>query len=125
MATKYTKWPWNGPNGHKIYQHFQLQDPPRFSQIGIFGLKTNKSGNPGCKPNVQKSNCENDEKAAAKILMTWFDFNDQFGRHLLLIHTFSEDIKTRLGRLKMIAAIGDKRRRYESEKSTRAYFLHV
>jgi hypothetical protein len=27
------------PNGHKIYQHLPLQDPPKFTQIGIFGLK--------------------------------------------------------------------------------------
>jgi hypothetical protein len=27
------------PNDHKIYQHLQLQDPPKFNQIGIFGLK--------------------------------------------------------------------------------------
>jgi hypothetical protein len=38
-ALKYTKWPENGPNGHKIYKHRQLQDPPKFTQIGIFGLK--------------------------------------------------------------------------------------
>jgi hypothetical protein len=25
--------------GHKIYQHLQLQDPPKFTQIRIFGLK--------------------------------------------------------------------------------------
>jgi hypothetical protein len=23
------------------YQHFTLQDPPKFTEIGIFGLKTN------------------------------------------------------------------------------------
>jgi hypothetical protein len=27
------------PNGYKIYQHLPLQDPPKFTQIGIFGLK--------------------------------------------------------------------------------------
>jgi hypothetical protein len=27
------------PNGHKMYQHLSLQDPPKFTQIGIFGLK--------------------------------------------------------------------------------------
>jgi hypothetical protein len=41
VATKYTKWPHNIPNGHKINQQFPLQDPPKFTQIGIFGLKTN------------------------------------------------------------------------------------
>jgi hypothetical protein len=34
------------PNGHKIYQHFPLQDPPKFTQIVIFGLKTKPSGIP-------------------------------------------------------------------------------
>jgi hypothetical protein len=24
-----------------VYQHLQLQDPPKFTQIWIFGLKTN------------------------------------------------------------------------------------
>jgi hypothetical protein len=48
---KYTKRPQNTPNGHKlfpmavnghkIYQDFPLIDPPKFTQIGIFGLKTN------------------------------------------------------------------------------------
>jgi hypothetical protein len=27
------------PNGHKMYTHLPLQDPRKFSQIGIFGLK--------------------------------------------------------------------------------------
>jgi hypothetical protein len=27
------------PNGHKIYQHLPLQDTPKFTHIGIFGLK--------------------------------------------------------------------------------------
>jgi hypothetical protein len=48
-ATKFTKCPLNisngckicRPIGHKIYQQFPLQDPPKFTQIGIFGLKTN------------------------------------------------------------------------------------
>jgi hypothetical protein len=31
--------PQNIPNGHKKYQHLRLQDPPKFTQIGIFGLK--------------------------------------------------------------------------------------
>jgi hypothetical protein len=26
---------------HKIYQHLSLQDPPKITQIWIFGLKTN------------------------------------------------------------------------------------
>jgi hypothetical protein len=39
MATKFTEWLQNISNGRKIYQHLQLQDPPKFTQIGIFGLK--------------------------------------------------------------------------------------
>jgi hypothetical protein len=38
-AIKYTKRPQYRPNVHKIYQHLPLQDPPKFTQIGIFGLK--------------------------------------------------------------------------------------
>jgi hypothetical protein len=40
LATKYTKWTENLPNGRKIYRHLPLQDPPNFAQIGIFCLKT-------------------------------------------------------------------------------------
>jgi hypothetical protein len=32
--------PENRPNGHTIYQHLSLQDVTKFTQIGIFGLKT-------------------------------------------------------------------------------------
>jgi hypothetical protein len=39
MTTKYTKRLRNRPNGHKIYRHLPLQDPPKFTQIGFFGLK--------------------------------------------------------------------------------------
>jgi hypothetical protein len=41
MAVKYFQLPENRPNGYKIYQDFLLQDPQKFTQIGIFGLKTN------------------------------------------------------------------------------------
>jgi hypothetical protein len=41
MALNYTKWPYNIPNGHKIYPHLPFKGPPKFTQIGIFGLKTN------------------------------------------------------------------------------------
>jgi hypothetical protein len=41
MTTNYTKRPSNIPNGHKIYQHFPFQGPPKFTQTGIFGLKIN------------------------------------------------------------------------------------
>jgi hypothetical protein len=36
---KYTKSPQKMPNGHKIYLHFPFQDPPKFTQSWIFGLK--------------------------------------------------------------------------------------
>jgi hypothetical protein len=38
---KYTKWLQNIPNGSKMCQHLPLQDPPKFIQVGIFGLKIN------------------------------------------------------------------------------------
>jgi hypothetical protein len=41
MATNYTKRPQIIPNGHKIYQHFPIEGPLKFTQIVIFGLKTN------------------------------------------------------------------------------------
>jgi hypothetical protein len=41
MALNYTKWTLNIPNCHKIYQHLPFKGPPKFTQICIFGLKTN------------------------------------------------------------------------------------
>jgi hypothetical protein len=37
----YTKRPQIVPNGHKIYQHFPFKGPPKYTKIGIFGLKIN------------------------------------------------------------------------------------
>jgi hypothetical protein len=38
----------NRPDGHKIYQHLSLKDTPKFTQIGIFGLKIfHLCSNPG------------------------------------------------------------------------------
>jgi hypothetical protein len=48
-SLKFNKWPQNIPNSHKIAQidqHLPLRDPPKFTQIGIFGLKKMLSGNP-------------------------------------------------------------------------------
>jgi hypothetical protein len=39
IAIKYAKWPERMSNGRKIYQHLPLQDPQKFTRIGIFGLK--------------------------------------------------------------------------------------
>jgi hypothetical protein len=39
METKYAKLPQHVPNGHKMYQHFSLQHPPRFTKIVNFSLK--------------------------------------------------------------------------------------
>jgi hypothetical protein len=43
MTIKYTKWSQNIPNGRKIdnnmCQYLSLQDSPKFTQIGILGLK--------------------------------------------------------------------------------------
>jgi hypothetical protein len=41
ITIKYNKRPLTGPSAHKIYQHLPLQDPKKFTQIWIFGLKTN------------------------------------------------------------------------------------
>jgi hypothetical protein len=41
VAIKYTQRLYYIPNGHRIYQLFPFQGPPKFTQIGIFGLKTN------------------------------------------------------------------------------------
>jgi hypothetical protein len=42
MVLKYPKSPLNIPNGQRIYKHFPISSPPKFTQIGIFGLKTNR-----------------------------------------------------------------------------------
>jgi hypothetical protein len=48
-AVKYTRWPLNGPNGNTIYLHLPSQHPPKFTQTGIFGSKTNHlAAQPGC-----------------------------------------------------------------------------
>jgi hypothetical protein len=39
MTSKHTTWPYNRPNGLKIHQYLLLQDDPKFTEIGIFGLK--------------------------------------------------------------------------------------
>jgi hypothetical protein len=44
MTITYTKWPYNIPNGLKIYQDFQFQDPPKYTQIGILGFENKPSG---------------------------------------------------------------------------------
>jgi hypothetical protein len=41
MSTKYTKWSENEPVGHKIYLHLPLQETPKCTHIGNFGLKIN------------------------------------------------------------------------------------
>jgi hypothetical protein len=41
MAMNYTKWPYNIPNGHKMYENLLFRGPTKLSPIGIFGLKTN------------------------------------------------------------------------------------
>jgi hypothetical protein len=39
MSIKYFKWPYNRPNVYNMYQHLPLQDPPKFTESGIFGMK--------------------------------------------------------------------------------------
>jgi hypothetical protein len=41
LTTKYTKWPRNLPNEHKIYKHFLVGGPPKYTKFGIFGMKIN------------------------------------------------------------------------------------
>jgi hypothetical protein len=41
MVIEYPKSPSNSTNGNKIYQYFPIYGPPKFTQIGIFGLKIN------------------------------------------------------------------------------------
>jgi hypothetical protein len=39
IVTKYTKWPKNFPNGHKIYQNIPLKGSTKHCKVGIFGMK--------------------------------------------------------------------------------------
>jgi hypothetical protein len=41
MVIKYSKCPQKITDGHKIYQHLPTLGTPKFTQIRIFGLKTN------------------------------------------------------------------------------------
>jgi hypothetical protein len=41
MGIKYPKWSYSIPNGDTIFIHFPIYGPPKFTQIGIFGLKIN------------------------------------------------------------------------------------
>jgi hypothetical protein len=44
----------NIPNGHLNYHHLRLKDLPKFTQIGIFGLKNIPSGNPAAELGLGK-----------------------------------------------------------------------
>jgi hypothetical protein len=39
MIIKYTKWDLNIPNVHTIFQYYPFQGPPKYTQIGNFGIK--------------------------------------------------------------------------------------
>jgi hypothetical protein len=46
MVIKYSICLYDIPNSRKIYQHFSILGPPKFTQIGIFGLKRNHLATP-------------------------------------------------------------------------------
>jgi hypothetical protein len=46
MVIKYPKCPINISNGHTIFKHFPIKGLPKFTQIGIFGLKINHLATP-------------------------------------------------------------------------------
>jgi hypothetical protein len=49
MTVKYIKWHSNIPKGHKMYQHFPFQGPPKYVYPNWDFLYENKpSGNPVC-----------------------------------------------------------------------------
>jgi hypothetical protein len=54
MVIKYPKSTKNIQNGYKIYKHFPIYGPPKFTQIGIFGFENKPSGNPGVLNGKQK-----------------------------------------------------------------------
>jgi hypothetical protein len=74
MNTKCTKWSLNIPNGRKISQMtinylniFQSKSTPKFSQVGIFGLKNKLSGNPGQESRSSASASAGRKKIRIKI----------------------------------------------------------
>jgi hypothetical protein len=72
MAKKYSEWPQSMSNGQKIDQHFPFQSPPKFSQIGIFGINNMPSGNPGVKREPTAASCNYApelSKASKKIFL--------------------------------------------------------
>jgi hypothetical protein len=48
MAIAFTNWTQNRPNGHTLYQHLPLQDPPKYTQFGIYSLKINHLATLSC-----------------------------------------------------------------------------
>jgi hypothetical protein len=44
-AINYTKWRYNIPKGHKIYQHLPFKGSPKFTQIWDFWFENKPSGN--------------------------------------------------------------------------------
>jgi hypothetical protein len=71
LAVKYT-------NGHKIYQHLPLPDPPKFTQNGTFGLKIYlPSGNPGASVWYNPSRIHRSNNDFAKKIRFKFDFPTQ------------------------------------------------
>jgi hypothetical protein len=64
MVIKYPKCPSKIPDGHKIYQHFPILGPPKFIQIGIFGLKINHLATLRSFTGKQKSESADDEHPA-------------------------------------------------------------
>jgi hypothetical protein len=59
IALKYFKLPQNIPNCLKIYQHLPLQNPPKFTQIGIFWFQNTFA--------IWQSCCKAAAAAAAKF----------------------------------------------------------
>jgi hypothetical protein len=46
ITTKYTEWPFNWPNCHKVFQHLPLQGHPKFTQDWDFWFENKPSGSP-------------------------------------------------------------------------------
>jgi hypothetical protein len=70
MATKYTKWP-------NIDQHLPFQDPPKFTQIGIFGFENIPSGNPASQ---RISSFSPDRPFTFQGAKNWSRHSKKFGR---------------------------------------------
>jgi hypothetical protein len=86
MVIKYLKSPENIPNGHKMYEHFPILGLPKFTQIGILGLKTNHLATlPRAKFYVRLLNLQLQRRRCSTIKCFYKKVKDFFSKYTRLL----------------------------------------